>query len=139
MGRCRVDSHPLNPAAQTVRETYRAFHAKWVRLGESLRIPVLRHLTALRRYGPRPDAIALPVGLALADVRRWLTRLSIDQAAELLGIGPGTWRGYVTCGQAPAADSHTGRGPWWFHASVLLHQLTRQGRPATTAREGIAL
>lgn len=67
-------------------------------------------------------------------------KLTVPQVAELLGVGPATWRGYVTrARQAHAAGKVTpsvaplpdgeydGRTPWWFESTIAEFQSRRRG------------
>ncbi|MCD5310866.1 helix-turn-helix transcriptional regulator [Kineosporia babensis] len=58
-------------------------------------------------------------------------RLPGPAVAELLGIASGTWRGYVSRGQAPAPDGRSGDGrPYWTTAT--LDAWDRPGQGART-------
>lgn len=57
--------------------------------------------------------------------------LSTGQVAELLGISPGTWRGYVHRHQAPApdpADAVDKRTPRWRRDVIEAWAAQRPGR-----------
>ncbi|MBT0771782.1 hypothetical protein KIH74_22770 [Kineosporia sp. J2-2] len=55
-------------------------------------------------------------------------RLSGPAVARILGIESGTWRGYVSRGQAPAPDGHSGDGrPYWTLATLQSWQRPGQG------------
>lgn len=62
----------------------------------------------------------------------WLTR---EESAELVGVRPGTWSGYVSREQAPGPARFVGRTPLWRQDQVLAWHETRpgRGRPATTS------
>lgn len=56
-------------------------------------------------------------------------RLTASQAATLAGIKPGTWRAYVSRGQAPGPVEHLdGRTPLWDRAEVEAWIARRDGR-----------
>lgn len=48
-----------------------------------------------------------------------MKRLTVTEVAERLKIQPGTWRGYVSKGEAPPADGHYDkRTPWWWEKTI---------------------
>ncbi|MGY4963551.1 helix-turn-helix transcriptional regulator [Streptomyces sp. 900105245] len=56
-----------------------------------------------------------------------LDGVTVTQAAELVGVQPSTWRGYVARGQAPAGSRRVGREPAWRLEEILQWQATRPG------------
>jgi hypothetical protein len=61
--------------------------------------------------------------------------LTGPQIAALLGVGPATWRGYVSRGQAPAADdpddgnpNEWRRNPRWRRSTVEAWRKARRGQ-----------
>lgn len=53
------------------------------------------------------------------------------EVAEVLGIEPATWSGYVSRGQAPAPVRHVGRTPLWDRSEVMAWHEGRAGRGRT--------
>ncbi|MEO3978753.1 hypothetical protein [Streptomyces sp. CAU 1734] len=51
------------------------------------------------------------------------------QSAALMGISPGTMRGYVARGQAPQPDRRISDTPLWKVESILAWESSRPGRP----------
>ncbi|MEU5163922.1 hypothetical protein AB0G74_30500 [Streptomyces sp. NPDC020875] len=59
-------------------------------------------------------------------VRLW-DNVTVAQAAALAGIGPGTWRGYVSRNQAPRPDHRIGGDPMWTIETVMEWADNRPG------------
>jgi predicted kinase len=59
-----------------------------------------------------------------------VTRLTRAEAADLAGVRPDTFGGYVTRGQAPAPAEHVGRTPLWDADAVRLWAGNRSGQGA---------
>lgn len=54
------------------------------------------------------------------EPKRWGTRLTVSEVAEMVGVKPATFRSYVSRGQAPKADGqYDGRTPFWFYATIV--------------------
>lgn len=53
-----------------------------------------------------------------------------DEAAEIAGVKPNTFSGYVARGQAPGPVRHIGRTPLWDAAKVEKWAADRPGRGA---------
>lgn len=52
-------------------------------------------------------------------------------AAAYVGVEPGTWRAYVSRGQAPKADGHhDARTPYWLKATLDTYLDERRRRAA---------
>lgn len=56
-------------------------------------------------------------------------RLTVAQAAELVGVTASTWRAYVARDQAPKPDGeYDRRTPWWYASTVKAWHKARPGR-----------
>ncbi|MEV0287889.1 transposase [Kribbella sp. NPDC050820] len=56
-------------------------------------------------------------------------RLRTNEAAELAGVKPSTWRDYVADGRAPKPDGrYDERSPYWFESTVDDFKQHRPGR-----------
>lgn len=60
--------------------------------------------------------------------KRASRRLLRTEAAELAGVSPDTWSGYVTRGQAPGPVERIGSTPRWDEAEVRAWLANRPGR-----------
>jgi hypothetical protein len=65
-------------------------------------------------------------------------RLTTTDIAELLGVSPATWRGYVSRGHprgnpAPKPDGEIdGRTPYWLQSTITAWMARRTGQGART-------
>lgn len=67
-----------------------------------------------------------------------MTEMTRDEAAELAGVRPDTWSGYVSRGQAPAPKRHVGRTPVWDEAEIRDWMENRPGRGSRTSDRALA-
>jgi hypothetical protein len=64
-------------------------------------------------------------------------RLTVAEAAELVGVAPATWRAYVARGRAPKPDGrHDKRTPYWFRSTVEGWRLSWSPVPGEWAHPG---
>lgn len=57
-------------------------------------------------------------------------KLSVKEAAEVVGVKPSSWRGMVARGQRPAPDGHSEPCgcPWWFDTTIRKDAAKRESR-----------
>lgn len=58
-------------------------------------------------------------------------KMFTNEAAEVAGIRPQTFRVYRIRGTAPEPDGWDGNHPWWYPATIDLWAATRRTRPLT--------
>lgn len=82
---------------------------------------------------PEPSPVRVNLTRKRATLRRMEDRLTTAEVADLLGIKPVTWRGYVSHRKpvnnpAPAPDGHfDARTPYWNRSTV---EAWRDARPS---------
>ncbi|MFJ1757268.1 hypothetical protein [Kitasatospora sp. NPDC088134] len=136
----RIKSGDASPADLELQARVDRAEAELKELRRQLGRARWRLLAHLYRHGMPADRIAEVLDLPAQTVDRCITCVSNSGAAALLDIEVGTWKSYVSRGQAPAAEDHIGAEPVWHLDTIIAYMKTRpykEGLPRKARRPAV--